>query len=185
MPFTPPLVTSYCKTCACSQKLTLLQAINGILEFSPFASFLPALLVAMAYTVTQQQQGMKINYFFINIPAPLVPYAMMGVSLLFPGGHLTAIFQAFGLIAAHLYEFLTKIWPQVGGGTNFIPTPPLLDNAVHFFQGTAARIMERAYGTAIYPAQAASGSSIGSSTGANTGPLPDSWKTRGTGRRLG
>ena len=85
--------------------------------------------------------------------------------------------QATGLVAAHLYDFLTRLYPTFGGGANLIPTPAFVKR---MWQTTVPAVDNRAYGTAFTPAQrsAASGSSAG-------GVLPESWRDRGSGHRLG
>lgn len=140
-----------------------------------FPMFIKALILAMVYTVTQDQRGMKASFYFITIPAQLTPYAMMLVTFLM-AGPMPTVLQLHGLVAAHLYDFLTRIWPEFGGGRNLIPAPAFLSRLVE-----TPRVFRRDYGTAIRP----SGQSSGSSTGASTGPLPDSWRTRGSGHRLG
>lgn len=132
----------------------------------------------MCYTVTQDQRGGKVSYMFISIPAQLTPYAMILFNLLFPGGVMNMILQIHGLIAAHLFEFLTRVWPEYGGGRNLIPTLAFLTTALRV-AGTAQTRVAAAAG--IQLANRASGQS----TGASRGPLPDSWRTRGPGHRLG
>lgn len=163
--------------------LTWRQALTHLVA-SPGGLYIHPLLVAMAYTVTQQQQGMKVHYIIISFPAPMMPYAMIAINLLGQGGPEKAWFDAQGLIAAHLFEFLTSVWPQVGGGTNWMPTPYFYPAIIRFFAGLgsgAARVTQRSYGSMTTPA----GRDSGSSSGVDTGPLPDSWRTRGSGRRLG
>ncbi|TEA17955.1 Derlin-2 [Colletotrichum sidae] len=145
-------------------------------------AFLPALILAMCRTVTQDQRGMKANFYFVTIPAQLTPFCMMGVSLLFPGGYYAFMLQLMGLLAAHLYDFLSRIYPDFSGGPNLIPAPSFLSRLVQ-----TPRMLQRDYGTAIRNTGAAAGQSTGSSTGASlgNGSLPDSWRTRGPGRRLG
>lgn len=141
--------------------------------------YLRGILLAMAYTVTQTQRGMTASFYFVKIPAQLTPYAMILINLLFPGGVPGMILQIEGLVAAHLWEFLTVIWPRYGGtGNSLLPTPPPLVKLVNVLSGVSSRV------GAAAQAQTA-GSSTGASTGADSGPLPDSWKTRGRGQRLG
>lgn len=149
-------------------------------------TFLPALILAMAYTVTQEQNGAKVNYMFVTMPAQMMPYAMLAINLLFPGGAMNLLLQLHGLFAGHLYDFLTKTWPDYGGGRNLIPTPAVLSRLV---RSAESFIQGRFGGPARPSGQRLGGSSGGSGagTGANTsgGPLPDSWRTRGRGQRLG
>ncbi|KAL2021502.1 hypothetical protein VTK56DRAFT_7135 [Thermocarpiscus australiensis] len=140
------------------------------------AFFLPALIIAMCYTAVQDQRGVRTNFFFFTVPAQLIPYCMLLVSLLMSPGVIPL--QISGIVAAHLHDFLTRLWPEFGGGRNFLPTPAFLSRLVE-----TPRVFRRDYGTAIRPRGAPTS---GSSTGASTGSvLPDSWRTRGAGRRLG
>lgn len=139
---------------------------------------LQGLILALAYTCTQDQRGIKANFFFVTIPAQLVPYSMMLVSLIVAGPSVFML-QLCGLVAAHLYDFLTRLWPEFGGGSNLLPTPRFMSRLVP----TPGRVEDHGFGRAYRPpADNASGSSTGASTG---GILPDSWKTRGKGNRLG
>ncbi|RTE78417.1 hypothetical protein BHE90_007091 [Fusarium euwallaceae] len=135
---------------------------------------LPGLILAMVYTATRDQRGQKVQYFFFTIPAQAVPFCMIVISMLMLGGK--PMIQLEGLLAAHMYDFLTRIYPEFGGGP-VLRVPAWLESIVQ-----TPRIAKRTYGTAVRP----SGPSTGSSTGAETGgPLPDSWKSRGKGHRLG
>ncbi|OLN84908.1 Derlin-2-like protein 1 [Colletotrichum chlorophyti] len=142
-------------------------------------AFLPALILAMCRTVTQDQRGMKANFYFVTIPAQLTPFCMMLVSLLFPGGYYNFMLQLMGFLAAHLYDFLSRIYPDFTGGRNLIPTPGFLSRLVQ-----TPQMYQRGYGTAVRGAgNQASGRTTGASLG--SGPLPDSWRSRGPGVRLG
>ncbi|GAB0136593.1 hypothetical protein EsDP_00004890 [Epichloe bromicola] len=149
-----------------------------------FMTFLPALILAMAYTVTQEQSGAKVNYMFVTMPAQMMPYAMLAINLLFPGGAMNLLLQLHGLFAGHLYDFLTRTWPNYGGGRNLIPTPAVLSRLV---RSAESFIQGRFGGPARPSGHRLGGSGGGAGTGANTsgGPLPDSWRTRGRGQRLG
>lgn len=137
--------------------------------------FLPALILSMAYTATQDARGQKAGFFFFTVPAQLIPVCMMGATLLMAGPQ-QMLLQLTGLVAAHLHDFLTRIWPEFGGGRNWIPTPGFLSRLV-----TTPRVLQRDYGTGLRATQ-----STGSATGSQArGPLPDSWRNRGTGHRLG
>lgn len=144
---------------------------------SPF--MLQALILALAYTGNQDARGQKTNFFFITIPSQLVPVAMLFATFIMGGGPMAVLHQLCGLLAAHLYDFLTRLWPEFGGGSNLIPTPGWLSRLV----SSTERVQERAYGTAIRGAGSGSGS--GAAAGAGNGPLPDAWRTRGKGQRLG
>lgn len=148
--------------------------LNELYFGSPF--YLQALIVAMCYTTTQDQRGQKANFFFFTIPAQALPYCMLIMSAL-TGGPVALQFS--GILAAHLHDFLFRLWPEFGGGPNVLATPAFMSRLIQ-----TPRFFQRGYGTAVRPAAAAA--APGRSTGASTGSvLPDSWKTRGSGHRLG
>jgi Derlin-2/3 len=132
--------------------------------------FTEALILAFVYTSSQDDRGQKANLFFITMPAPWLPFAMILVTLV-TSGLDAAIVQSTGLIAAHLHDFLTRIWPTFGGGRNLLPTP---DFVKRWF------MVSDSHTTVSAPTGSASAS--GSSTG---NVLPESWRNRGSGHRLG
>jgi Derlin-2/3 len=141
-----------------------------------YVTFLEGLIVAMCYTATQDQRGQKTNFYFFTVPAQALPYCMLISSLLMGGPFML---ELSGLLAAHLHDFLFRLWPEFGGGPNLLATPAWVSYLVQ-----TPRILQRDYGTAVRPPPA--GATSGRSTGASTGSvLPDSWKTRGAGHRLG
>lgn len=154
---------------------TFILTIDHLVGFH-FGFYIRALILSMCYTVTQDQRGMKVNYFFLTIPAQYMPLCMIFVSLLMPGGYYDALLELEGLVAAHLFDFLNRIWPEFGGGPRILATPEWLVKIVR-----TPRFIERGFGTAIRPNEPASGSS----SGVSRGLLPDSWRTRGSGHRLG
>jgi Derlin-2/3 len=107
---------------------------------------------------------------------------MILMSLLSPGGVFTVPLQIMGILVAHMYDFLTRLWPELGGGRNLLPTPGWVSYLVQ-----TPRILRRGYGTVLRPTDQPVGGSEGRSTGVSmgSGPLPDAWRTRGQGRRLG
>uniref|UniRef100_A0A8H7TSB2 Derlin n=1 Tax=Bionectria ochroleuca TaxID=29856 RepID=A0A8H7TSB2_BIOOC len=159
--------------------------INHLVGF-PFPFFLDALILAMCYTTTQEQRGMKTKFLFMfTIPAQLLPYCLILFNLVFPGGAIRMILEIYGLIAAHLFDFLTKVWPRYGGnGRSLLPTPPLLATLVNFVSQNLPNLQAR-MAPAPAPESSSSGSSTGRPAGSSGGPLPDSWRTRGPGHRLG
>ncbi|OTA98293.1 hypothetical protein M426DRAFT_326113 [Hypoxylon sp. CI-4A] len=132
---------------------------------------LQALLIAMCYTATQDQRGMNATFYIVTIPAQLMPYCLLLVQLLFPGGWASFKIGLTGLVAAHLHDFLTRIYPEFGNGPNLIPTPSVLSWIM-----TTPRVQNTAYGQAFNPPPA---------RGGRSGPLPDTWRSQGPGRRLG
>lgn len=140
--------------------------------------FTSALTLALAYTWAQDNRHAQASIIIFPIPAVYLPYAMLAMTLVM-GSPQAAMIQGTGLIAAHLYDFLTRIYPEFGGGRNFLETPTFI---TRIFERSAPAVNHRAYGTAFAPAQRQAATASGSSGG---GVLPESWKSRGTGRRLG
>lgn len=155
--------------------------VSGVTTFLcsfvyPGGMFLTGLILAICRTVTQDQRGQKASIYFVTIPAQMMPFGLMLMSLIMPNGYYYLPMQICGFLASHLFDFLTRYYPEFIGGRNLAPTPAFLSR---FFD--TPRFFQRTYGTAIRP----SDQSTGRTTGASTGPLPDAWRTRGSGRRLG
>ncbi|KAI9746476.1 MAG: hypothetical protein M1818_000189 [Claussenomyces sp. TS43310] len=140
--------------------------------------FTSALILAFVYTSCQDNRGGKFNFMVVNIPAQWAPIAMIFVTFVMNGPYAAQV-QTTGLLAAHLYDFLTRLYPEFGGGWNPMITP---DFVRRWFAPKVTGVSSRVYGTAITPADRRS---QGSSSSASRGPLPDSWGNRGGGRRLG
>jgi len=138
--------------------------------------FTSALSLAFISTWAQDNRGRKVTFFVVTIPAELLPWAVLTVSLLSAGGG-AALRDVTGVLAAHLYDFLTRIYPTFGGGRNYITTPRFIRR---WFAGVTPRTAERGAGTAFRPRQPTEQSSSGWSSS-----LGGSWNGRGTGRRLG
>lgn len=153
---------------------------NYLLGFAYF-TFLPALIIALVYTATQDQRGAKTQFFFFQIPAQLLPYCMIFINLLVPGGSEKIPLELEGLFAAHLFDFFHRIWPEFGNGPRLLSTPAWLERIY-----PTPRETKKNYGTSIRPdGGAAAGKSSGFSFGSTGGPSDQSWRSRGPGRRLG
>jgi Derlin-2/3 len=134
------------------------------------AFLLQPLILAFAYTFAQENPNANVNIFFITFPAKYLPLAILFVTMVLDGPR-AAIEQVTGIIAAHLYEFLTRIWPTFGGGTNYITTPNFVKS--WFVEPGPPRPQPRGYGTVYEPGQPAPAGNAG-------------WShQRGPGRRLG
>lgn len=140
--------------------------------------FTSALVLAFAYTSTQDDRGQKAQFFIVTIPAQWIPFAMLLMTFVMAGPQ-AAMIQATGLVAAHLHDFLTRLWPTFGGGNNLLPTPGFIRR---MWETKTATVSNKAYGTSFAPAQRDSSATTSSSTG---GVLPESWRSRGSGHRLG
>lgn len=149
--------------------------------------FLSALTLALAYTYAQENPNRQMSYFIVTFSAKFLPYAMLAMTFVMASPE-AALHQATGLIAAHLYDFLTKIWPEYGGGRKMINTPAFV---ARWFQQVAGTPSQRSYGTAYSGSSAAqnvgqqgqTGSGGGWASGFSQGG--NSWSSRGQGRRLG
>lgn len=108
----------------------------------------------------------------IPIPYEYLPWAFVILDVV-SGGLYGALLSIIGIIAAHTHDFLTRIYPEFGGGKNYITTPAFVNRIF----GRRARGVYRGYGEAYHPPQESSGSSSALSSG--------SWSLRGKGRRLG
>ena len=125
-----------------------------------------------------------MSFIIITIPVQFLPYAMLTITLVMAGPG-TALSQASGLVAAHLFDFLTRLYPVYGGGTNYIKTPAFV--RAWFSNGRRGNGSSvRGYGTA-FTARPGSGNARASSTGYNSGlgSISNLWSNRGAGRRLG
>ena len=73
--------------------------------------FLSALTLALAYTYAQENPNRQLSYFIVTFSAKYLPYSMLAMTFVMASPQ-AALQQSTGLIAAHLYEFLTKTWPS-------------------------------------------------------------------------
>ena len=179
-----PLLVQFCSTCEyCStddySKLLTGFVFGGGLLLGP-------LLLALAYLHVQDAPDGMMTFFFFSIRRKYLPGCMLLVAFLMAGPQ-EALKQAFGLVAAHLYDFLTRIWPSYGGGYNPIRTPQVVQR---WFARPSGASTTRSYGTAFQSrpagsvgAQPQTGSSRGG--GWTSGFTSGAWGSRGPGRRLG
>ena len=148
--------------------------------------FTSALILAFIYTYAQDNRGKKAHFIILQIPIEYLPWAMLVITLIM-GGWPAALSEATGIFAAHLYDFLTRLYPTFQGGRNWVQTPRFVKNA--FGAGNSA-FTHKTYGTSFRPARPAQQQQQqqqqqqpgGGWTSALGG---SSWGRRGTGRRLG
>lgn len=126
-------------------------------------TFLAPLSLAYAYLYAQDNPNRKVSFFIITFDAKYLPFAMLFMSFVMSGPGYTMT-QGTGLIAAHLYDFLTRIWPAFGGGKNYIFTPRIVKG---WFGGQAGQEQRRSYGTARQgrPTDSADSNTTGRTTG--------------------
>ncbi|KAG7008050.1 25S rRNA (uridine-N(3))-methyltransferase [Physcia stellaris] len=103
-------------------ELVILILAGGILGGYIFTG---ALILAFAYTYSQDNKGKKVSFFVITFNVIWLPWAMLLMTFIM-GGPYAALHQAAGIPAAHLYDFVTRIYPTFGGGRNYIFTPAIV-----------------------------------------------------------
>ncbi|OCK78832.1 DER1-domain-containing protein [Lepidopterella palustris CBS 459.81] len=144
-------------------------------------TFLQPLILAFAYTYAQDNPTRKVSFFIITFDAKYLPYSMLFLTFIM-AGPVATMHQACGLVAAHLYDFLTRIWPMFGGGRNYITTPRIVEK---WFGADNPAPRVRGYGTAI-PARPRPGEAEQPARASGRGfGLGGAWNGRGPGRRLG
>lgn len=105
---------------------------------------------------------------------------MLGMTLMM-GGTGAAMQQGTGIVAAHAYDFLTRLYPTFQGGRNYIQTPRFVRQ---FFSTNTPATTQRAYGTSFRPASQQAQQPPSANRGWTSG-FSNSWSGRGTGHRLG
>ena len=158
-----------------SAMLTWLQSTAGLILRANI--FTHALILAFIYTFAQDNRGKKAHFVIVQIPVEYLPWAMLTLTLIM-GGWPAALQEGTGVIAAHLHDFLTRIYPTFQGGRNWIQTPAAVKKA---FGADKSRSSQKAYGTSFRPGQPVPQPSSRGWTSA----LGASWGGRGAGRRLG
>ena len=138
-----------------------------------------ALILGIAYTYSQDNKGKKVSFFIITFNVVWLPWSMLLITFIMHGPD-AALNQGAGLLAAHLYDFLTRLYPTFGGGTNYIRTPAVVKR---WFKADKPGIQARGYGTAFRPATPAT-QATGRGTSSGFG-FSSAWGSRGQGQRLG
>ncbi|EAS30897.3 derlin-2/3 [Coccidioides immitis RS] len=154
---------------------TVILLLAGILMQS--ALFIAALLMAFIYTYAQDNRGQKTTFFFVQIRVEHLPWIMLFITWIMAGVHEVMI-ECCGIAAAHLYDFLTRIYPTFGGGRNYIHTPAFVQR---WFAGRGPQMAHGGY--KFDPRDRASARTTSSSTGGLFSG--GAWGARRPGRRLG
>jgi Der1-like family len=171
-----PYISSYRRQCSCPRLLlTISQMTAGY--FLQCGINMAALMLAFIYTFAQDNRGKKAHFIILQIPVEFLPWAMLTLTFIM-GGPYAAMQQGMGLIAAHLYDFLTRLYPSFQGGRNYIQTP----NAIkRYFGADQSAFTHKAHGTSFRPAQNIPQQQSRGWTSGFSG----AWSGRGQGRRLG
>lgn len=146
-------------------------------------SFLPALSLGFIYTYSQDNADSQAHLFILSFSARYLPYAML-VMTLATAGTTGCLHQGTGLLAAHLYDFLTRIWPTYGGGRNLLQTPMIVYKWFGEGQGPNTGTT-RSHGTAFQPRVAGLDSTASAQGSTGVSSAFSGWNNRGAGRRLG
>lgn len=134
-------------------------------------------MLAFIYTFAQDNRGQRAHFVIFQIPVEFLPWAMLMLTLVL-GGLSATLQQGTGIIAAHLYDFLTRLYPTFQDGRNYLQTPAIINR---LFGSEQTTVTNKGFGTAIRPGQPAQQqASTGSASGRSGG-----WGSRGQGRRLG
>ncbi|KAI1611918.1 Der1-like family-domain-containing protein [Exophiala viscosa] len=139
--------------------------------------FTQALLLGFIYTYAQDNRGKKAHFIIVQIPVEILPWATLVFSLVM-GGPQAALQQGVGLVAAHLYDFLTRLYPTFQGGRNYIQTPAAIKR---YFGANRSAFTNKGYGTSFRPGQPEPQQQSRGWTSGFSG----AWGGRGAGRRLG
>jgi Derlin-2/3 len=146
-----------------------------------YYTFLPALSMAYAYTFAQDNPTRQASFFVVQFESKYLPFALLFLALVIDGPNAAAA-QLTGLIAAHLYDFLTRIWPTFGGGKNYIFTPQTVKR---WFGAAPGAVQNRGYGIAVQGRGRVAGTGAGAPDPASGRSTGTNWGEVGPGRRLG
>jgi hypothetical protein len=130
-------------------------------------------------THSQDNRGTKAHFVVVQIPVEYLPWATLTLTFVMAGGG-AALVQGMGIVAAHLYDFLTRLYPTFQGGRNWIQTPVVIKRA---FGAERTSFSHKRYGTSVRPGQTLPQQPL-SNRGWTSG-FSGSWGGRGQGRRLG
>ncbi|TVY39569.1 Derlin [Lachnellula subtilissima] len=150
--------------CFCSVVILLLNILIGY--GNVFAS---PLALCFITSTTRDTWDQPMILLVLKMPSQYFPYALLFLTLIVCSPQ-AAMIQATGVGAAHLYDFLSGLYPNFGIKRNLISSPGLVKRVF----GTQTMV-ERPYGTANMP---------GVAKEAAWG-LDLSWKRFGPGRTLG
>ena len=126
--------------------LTSLKCTSGLLLSGSI--FTSALILAFVYTFAQDNRGKKAHFIVVQIPVEYLPWCMITLTLVL-GGWPAALDEGMGIIAAHAYDFLTRLYPQFQHGKNYVQTPKVI---ARWFGADQSAFTHKRYGTSFRPA---------------------------------
>jgi Derlin-2/3 len=127
-----------------------------------------ALALSFITTWTRDAWDQPLTFVVVKMPSQYLPYAILLCTLIMASPQ-SAIIQATGLAAGHLYDLLSGLYPSSGIKRNLITTPGWM-RRVFGTHGT----VDRPYGTAL-----------NAGAGEAAWGLDLSWRRFGPGRTLG
>jgi Derlin-2/3 len=155
-----------------------------------------ALIFGFAYYWTAwQPANNRVNFYVATFPVKVLPPLMLLVTFV-QAGLPAALVEVSGGIVAHLYLFVTEIWPNYGAGhgrslvwtpqwvhnlferSASIPRPAAAPPAPKPMSGSIVNLGSSSTGTSTQDGGSATGSSL-------FGKKPDGWSHRGAGHKLG
>ncbi|KAL4917920.1 hypothetical protein BDW62DRAFT_210844 [Aspergillus aurantiobrunneus] len=148
---------------------------GSFLIYVLFIAFFIMGLIWEQWYSRRDNKGTRTMFFVVEIPTLLLPWARLALAFVMKGWYLASV-EFTGIVAAHLYDFLTRIYPTFGGGKNYLVTPAFVRR---WFTGSLRGGQQRVYGQAYRPANDSESSSSWTSS------VRGAWDTRGSGRRLG
>ncbi|GAM90865.1 hypothetical protein ANO11243_089110 [Dothideomycetidae sp. 11243] len=148
-----------------------------------YFAFIHPFIMAMAYLDSVDNPNARAGFLIFTVPNRYSPWVMLALTFVMQSPY-HAMVQATGIVAAHLYDFLTRVWPDFGGGRKIISAPVFVQR---WFAPPPGVGTPRSYGTSFHQRPAAPAApSSGSSWASGFNPLAGtSWGNRGPGRRLG
>lgn len=154
-------------------------------------TFCSPLILALAYYWSSfSPPGTRVNFFIAQFPVKFLPWIMLLMTLV-QGGNV--FLDLTGIVASHAYIFLTEIWPEHGGGSNWLQAPA---DVVEGWYEKAERAMATPapppprVAPRVAPRAAAAGGSVGvgaapGATGSSFFGGSSGWSHRGQGHKLG
>jgi Derlin-2/3 len=164
-----PIVTSFPTGATHINNLTT-QLLNLLITYGQALS--NALALSFITTSIRDTWDQPITFIVLKMPSQYLPYVILFLTLVLNSPQ-AAMMQATGLVAAHLYDLLTGLYPSFGIKRNLISTPGWVKRMF----GTQG-VVERPYGTVFMPR-------VAGEAGEAAWGLDLSWKRFGPGRTLG
>ena len=87
-----------------------------------------ALIAVLLYLWSRENQAARVSFFgLFTVDGFYLPWVMVGWTLVSGG---SPVEELRGIVAAHLYHFLSREWPRAGGPQNLMATPEFVRQMV-------------------------------------------------------